>query len=143
MTISNKKVIIQVITSGKNFSRINYSRRMYAVMRRYTPDVVEGEMNECLADITGLRTFYKMTYKEIVQKILNDLKSEIGIPFTVRVTTVKAFEEAKNKGKKSKSISTYKELNKLFSGLSFVKTNTSRVLLMKKKLVVPFLGKVS
>ena len=71
--MTTKRAIIQIVASGKNDSRINYSRRMYAVIRRYTPDVAEGNTNECLADLTGLRTFFKMTYAEIAEKIKKDL----------------------------------------------------------------------
>jgi hypothetical protein len=143
MTASTKPAIIHITTSGKNFSQVNYARRMYAIMRRYTPNVAEGVSNECFADLTGLRTFFKMTYAEMTDKILKDLKAEIGVAFTVRVTTVDAFEKAKNKGKKSKSVSTYKELNKLFAGSKFTAIKNRKSLTIKRKLTVPFLGKVS
>ena len=143
MTLSTKPAIIHISTSGKNFSQINYSRRMYAIIRRYTPHVAEGESNECLADLTGLRTFFKMSYTELAEQILKDLKREIGVAFTVRVATIDAFLGAKNKSKKSKSISTYKELNKLFTGAGFVAPKNRKSLVMRKKLIVPFLGKVS
>lgn len=116
---------------------------MYAIIRRYTPNVVEGNSNECFADLTGLRTFLKMTYKEMTLQILNDLKTEIGITCTVRVTTVDAYLEAKNKGKKSKNISTYKEMNKLFKGSSYVVAKNRTALYKRKRLTVPFLGKVA
>lgn len=144
MTSSTKRAIICVSTSGKNFSRINYSRRMYAIIRRYTPNVAEGDMNECFADLTGLRTFFKMTYKEMAEKILYDLNTEIGVNFIVQVATSKEFDEAKKKSKRTKSISTYQEINSLFAGASFVPTKKRRSLTYKsKKLIVPFLGKVS
>lgn len=143
---NNTRAIIHIETSGKNFSRVNYSRRMYAVIRKYTPDVAEGTMNECYADLTGLRTFYKMTYKEIAGMILGDLKREIGIPFTIRASTVKAYEEAKYQNKRPRSISTYKELNKFFNTSFFTpqpEKKTRSFALKRKKLTVPFLGKVS
>lgn len=143
MTSSTKPAIIRITTSGKNFSRVNYSRRMYAIIRRYTPNVNEGEMNECFADLTGLRTFFKMSYKEMAGKILKDLNTEIGVSFTVSVATVDSFEKVKNKTKKSKSVSTYKELNKLFVGSSFVAVKNRKSLSLRRKLTVPFLGTVS
>lgn len=143
MTSSTKQAIIQITTSGKNFSRVNYSRRMYAIIRRYTPNVAEGNTNECFADLTGLRTFFKMTYAEMTEKILRDLSAEIGVSFTVRIATCDAFLEAKNKSKKVKSFSTYKELNKLFAGASFVAAKNRKSLRLRRKLTVPFLGKVS
>lgn len=142
MTSSNKQAIIYIRTSGKNFSQINYSRRMYAIIRRYTPNVAEGVSNECFADLTGLRTFFKMSYAEMTDKIVKDLKAEIGVSFTVKVSTVDAFEAAKNKNKKQKSVSTYKELNKLFAGKAFTVIKNRNSLRIKRKLTIPFLGKV-
>jgi hypothetical protein len=140
---SLSRAIIHISTSGKSFSKVNYSRRMYAVIRRYTPDVAEGGVNECYAELTGLRTFFKMTYKELANKILGDLAKEIGVSFTIRVDSVTAYEEAKNKSKRSKSISTYKELNRLFASLSLEKSKYKKgVSVGKKKLAIPFLGKV-
>lgn len=141
---SATRAIIHITTSGKNFSKVNYSRRMYAVLRRYTPDAVEYGTNECLADLTGLRTFYKMSYKELASNILADLEREIGIPFTLRVGSVKTYEVAKNNCRAQRSISTYKELNKLFSGLLYVPPRDSKGMFTKrKKLTIPFLGKVA
>lgn len=143
MTSSSKPAIIHITTSGKNFSRVNYSRRMYAIIRRYTPNVAEGSSNECFADLTGLRTFFKMSYAEMTEKVLKDLKQEIGVSFTVRVATVDAFEAAKNKNKKSKSVSTFKEMNNLFSGKAFTAIKNRKSISIKRRLTVPFLGKVA
>ena len=142
--------IIHITTSGKNFSKINYSRRMYAILRRYTPEVVEGVMNECYADLTGLRTFFKMTYKQMVENILKDLTKEISVTFTIRVSTIKAYEEAKNgngnkltrasRNKNKESVSTYKEINKLFAGKTFVQPRDRKGMFTKRrKLTVTFL----
>ncbi len=138
---NSHRAIINISIYGKNDSRVNYSRRMYAIIRRYTPDVVEGNMNECLADLTGLRTFFKMTYAEIAEKIKNDLTKEIGVRFTLKVTTTTPFEQFKNKSKKSQNISTYKEINKLFAGSNFLATKN--ILGIKRRLAVPFIGRVS
>jgi nucleotidyltransferase/DNA polymerase involved in DNA repair len=139
------RAIIHIATLPKNYSRINYSRRMYAIIRRYTPDVVEGGTNECFADLTGLRTFFKMSYAEIAEKIKKELASEIGIRFALRVATVAQFEKAKL-GKKSHgtAISTYKEINKLFVGSSYVAApHRKQIKLVRgRRLAVPFIGKI-
>jgi DNA polymerase-4/DNA polymerase V len=143
MTSSTKPAIIHITTSGKSFSKVNYSRRMYAIIRRYTPNVAEGTSNECFADLTGLRTFFKMSYTEMAEKIIKDLKLEIGVSFTVRVATVDDFESAKNKNKKQKSVSTFKEMNKLFSGKAFTAIKNRKTSIVKRRLTIPFLGKVA
>ena len=148
MTTNIPRAIIHISTKGADDSRVNYSRRMYAIIRRYTPDVVEGNTNECLADLTGLRTFFKMTYQGIVEKILEDLHREIGIRFRARVAKSEEFQKWADKGaKKSKTVSTYKEINRLFVGKSFVEMSKRTTRLPERhikriRLTIPFLGKV-
>ncbi len=139
---STHRAIIRVTTTGKRDSRVNYSRRMYAIIRKYTPDVAEGNTNECFADLTGLRTFFKMTYAEIAEKIREDVTQELGITCTLRIATTDAYEQARHTSKKERSVSTYKEINSLFSG----RTSARRAVHTRtnfKKLSVPFIGKVS
>lgn len=142
------RAIIRIIVSSKNISHTNYSRRMYAIIRRYTPEAAEGGVNECLADLTGLRTFFKMTYTEIAESIVKDLRTEIGLSFNVKVTSVYEFEKAIDLSKKSKTVSTYKEMNNLFAGKSFVETPQRKIIrtastAKKIRLTVPYLGKVA
>ena len=113
---------------------------MHAIIRRYAPEAAEGHANECYANLTGLRTFFKMTYNELAGNILRDMKREIGITFSARVTTLKAFEHAKQNGRKEKSFSTYRELNGRFAAKPYT---VNRGMYGTKKLVVPFLGKVN
>lgn len=145
---TSTRAIICITAKGENTFRINYSRRIYAIVRRYTPEVAQGEVNQCFAELTGLRTFFKMTYTEMAQSILKDLKKEIGISFSIRVATVKEFEAATSGTKKSKNVSTYKEINKLFAGMSFAtlekRTGVRNTHAAKKiRLTVPYIGKVS
>ncbi len=142
------RAIIRITASGKDTHTINYSRRIYAILRRYTPEAVEGEKNECFAELTGLRTFFKMTYQGIVEKILEDLHREIGIRFRARVAKSEEFQKWADKGaKKSKTVSTYKEINRLFVGKSFVEMSKRTTRLPERhikriRLTIPFLGKV-
>lgn len=148
MTIQpHHRAIIRVTLIGKGNSTINYSRRMYAIMRRYTPEVVEGEKNECFAELTGLRTFFKMTYQEMTSNILKDLKNEIGMSFVARIIPASDFENIMSDTKKSKVVSTYKEINTLFAGMSFVLAKNriahkTPYRTKKVRLTIPFLGKV-
>lgn len=141
------RAIICIVAKSQNTLRINYSRRMYAIIRRYTPEVAEGVTNQCFAELTGLRTFYKMTYTEMAESILKDLKQEIGISFSIRMATTIEFEQASSKSKKSKNVSTYKEINKLFAGMTLATLKNRHVVksshsAKKVRLTVPYLGKV-
>ncbi|MBP6888326.1 MAG: hypothetical protein KBC21_01365 [Candidatus Pacebacteria bacterium] len=143
--MSSTRAIIKITAIGKSSFLVNYSRRIYAIVRRYTPEGLEGERNECYADITGLRTFYKKTYTELADTIVKDIEREVGVVCSVYSVTVDEYESVKNATtKKSKNISTYKEMNKLFAGAGYVPVeNRSRLIVRKKiRLTVPFLGKV-
>ncbi len=147
-TPTTTRAILRITAGGKNTSKINYARRMYAIMRRYTPEVAEGVANECFAELTGLRTFFKMSYAELAQSILRDLRKEIGVSFTVHVAKSEEFEFARKSSKKPKQISTYKEINSLFKGASFIpredRTSIARTLRAKRiRLSIPYLGKVA
>ncbi|MEN9881271.1 MAG: hypothetical protein RLZZ308_454 [Candidatus Parcubacteria bacterium] len=148
--MSSARAIIKVsVIEKKNNLNINYSRRMYAILRRYTPDAFQGSVNECYAELTGLRTFFKMTYQEMMEKIAHDLLTEIGVICKVQIATISDYELAKKSAKKPKSISTYKEINSLFVGASFIpkkeRSRNVKHLSLKRRvrLTVPFLGKVS
>ena len=142
------RAIIRIVARGEKTSRINYSRRMYAIIRRYTPEVAEVAPNECFAELTGLRTFFKMSYAELTKSILTDLKKEIGVSFGVRVTKGEEFDKARKQSKKQKLVSTYKEINTMFKGASFVseeKRSVTKIgtrIVKKIRLTVPYLGKV-
>ena len=60
-----------------------YARRMYAIVRRYTPVVEEYSIDECFADITGLERLYGLCYEDIARMIKRDLETSLGITFGV------------------------------------------------------------
>ena len=45
------------------------SKRFYAIVRRYTPDVEEYSIDECFADLTGLRRHFRASYETIAERI--------------------------------------------------------------------------
>lgn len=143
--MTTSRAILQFTLSPKTPSRTVYTRRMYAIIRKYTPAVAEGGANQCFADITGMRTFLKMTYTEIAQKIQKELVRELGVPCVLRIASEKSFTEAKAKAKKPHNVSTYKELNGLFQGSAFIehRNRTPDVSIKRTRLTVPFIGKVS
>lgn len=138
----NKRAIIKISTNGKRGSSLNYSRRMYAIIRRYTPSAIESGRNECMAEITGLRTFFKGTYKELVEKMVKDLKSELGLNFNIKVGSSTVFDIKVKNGRKERNVSTYKEINKVFFGRTLTHGMDLRDKLKIKRLVVPFIGVV-
>lgn len=59
------------------------SKRFFNIVRRYTPDVEEYSIDECFADLTGLRRPMHMSYETMAEKIKHDLDTELGFTFSV------------------------------------------------------------
>jgi DNA polymerase IV len=59
------------------------SKRFFAIVRRYTPDVEEYSIDECFCDLTGLRRPLRMSYEGIAARIKQDLDTELGFTFSV------------------------------------------------------------
>jgi len=58
------------------------SKRFFSIVRRYTPDVEEYSVDECFADLTGLRRALRMNYLDIARRIKSDLDKELGFTFS-------------------------------------------------------------
>lgn len=60
-----------------------FSKRMFEIVRRYTPEIEEYSIDECFADITGMRRSLNMSYERIAAKVKEDLEAELGMTFSV------------------------------------------------------------
>ena len=76
------------------------SKRFFAIVRRYTPDVEEYSIDECFADLTGLRRPLKMKYITMAQRIKQDLDAELGFTFSVGLAPTKVIAKIASKWKK-------------------------------------------
>lgn len=72
-----------VIVPGDYTAYSIYAKRMYRIARSFTPDVEEYSIDECFADITGLRAQYRMPYEKIALLMKERLQTELGITFGV------------------------------------------------------------
>lgn len=77
-----------------------FSLRMYAIVRRYTPDIEEYSIDECFADLTGLRRTFRMSYPQIAEKIQQQLEHELGMTFSIGVSATKTLAKIGSKWKK-------------------------------------------
>src|SRR4029077_543352 len=73
------------------------SKRMFDIVRRYTPVVEEYSIDECFADITGLRRKYRTSYIEIAERIKHDLDTELGFTFSVGLAPTKVLAKIGSK----------------------------------------------
>lgn len=76
------------------------SKRFFEIVRRYTPEVEEYSIDECFADITGLRRPLRMSYPKIAEKIKQDLDTELGFTFSVGLGPNKTIAKVASKWKK-------------------------------------------
>jgi DNA polymerase-4/DNA polymerase V len=76
------------------------SRRMYDIVRRYTPAVEEYSIDECFADLGGMRRVHNMGYAEIAAAIKRDLERELGMTFSIGVSATKVLAKVGSKWKK-------------------------------------------
>lgn len=77
-----------------------FSQRMYAIVRSYTPTVEEYSIDECFADITGLRQMHRMSYESIGQTIQTQLEQELGLTFSIGLSATKTLAKIGSKWKK-------------------------------------------
>ena len=76
------------------------SKRFFTIVRRYTPEVEEYSIDECFADITGMRRVLHMSYPQIAEKIKKELDSLFGFTFSVGLGPNKSIAKIGSKWKK-------------------------------------------
>ena len=77
-----------------------FSERMYRIVRRYSPEVEEYSIDECFADLTGLRRALHMSYPEMAEHIQTDLHRELGMTFSIGLSATKTLAKMGSKWKK-------------------------------------------
>jgi DNA polymerase-4/DNA polymerase V len=96
-----KKVCPEAVVLPSDYETYSLlSRRFFSIVRRYTPDVEEYGIDECFADITGLRRSQRMSYSGIAQLIKSDLDRELGFTFSVGLAPTKVVAKIGSKWKK-------------------------------------------
>lgn len=77
-----------------------FSHRMYSIVRRYTPEVEEYSIDECFADLTGMRRTLRMSYADIAAQIKRELDTELGMTFSIGLSATKVLAKIGSKWKK-------------------------------------------
>ncbi len=83
-----------------------YSKRMFEIVRRYTAIVEEYSIDECFAEISGLRRPLKMSYFEIAKAIKRDLELELGMTFSIGLAPSKVVAKIASKWNKPSGLVT-------------------------------------
>ncbi len=71
------------ILPGDYKSYVEYSGRMFDIVRRYAYGIEEYSIDECFADFTGLDRTLKKSYQEIAKEIKKAIKDELGLSVSV------------------------------------------------------------
>jgi DNA polymerase-4/DNA polymerase V len=77
-----------------------FSRRMFNIMRRFTPQVEEYSIDEAFADITGMRRALRGSYETIALSIKNEIARELGITVSVGLSLTKVLAKVASKHRK-------------------------------------------
>lgn len=77
-----------------------FSKRMFAIVRRYTEVVEEYSIDECFADLTGLRRPHHTSYEGLAEKIKKAVESELGLTVSVGVSLSKVLAKVASKFRK-------------------------------------------
>lgn len=77
-----------------------FSARMYEIVRRCTPAVEEYSIDECFADLAGMRRVHHMGYRDMAERIKEELDRELGMTFSIGLSATKVLAKIGSKWKK-------------------------------------------
>lgn len=89
-----------VIVPGNYTAYSLYAKRMYTIVRSFTPLVEEYSIDECFAEITGLEKRFGMSYERIALMMKERLEEELGITFGVGLGPNKSLAKVASKFRK-------------------------------------------
>jgi nucleotidyltransferase/DNA polymerase involved in DNA repair len=77
-----------------------FSRRMFTIIRRFTPQVEEYSIDEAFADITGMRRALHASYETITFQIKKEIERELGIGVSAGLSLTKVLAKVASKHQK-------------------------------------------
>jgi len=81
-----------------------FSKRMFAILRRFSPTVEESSIDEGYADIKGLRRVFRCGYEEIAKQIQETIERELDLPISIGVSLSKTLAKLAAKHKKPRGL---------------------------------------
>lgn len=89
-----------VVVSSDYTAYSLFARRMYSIVRRYTPLVEEYSIDECFADITDCADGTRQGYEALCKTIQSALHLKLGITFGVGLAPTKVLAKTASKYRK-------------------------------------------
>ncbi len=77
-----------------------YSKRLFDIMRRFTPMVEEHSIDEGFADLTGLRRVHRTGYPEIARRMKEAIQRELGLTVSIGLSLSKGLAKLCSKFRK-------------------------------------------
>ena len=85
-----KKMCPEVVVLPSDYETYSLiSKRMFAIVRRFTPAVEESSIDEGYGDLKGLRRLYRTGYIEIARQIRDAVERELGISISMGLSITK------------------------------------------------------
>ena len=66
------------------------SKRMFDIMRRFTPEVEEYSIDEGFADITGMRSYFRKSYPQIARDLQQTIHRELDLTVSIGLSLSKS-----------------------------------------------------
>jgi nucleotidyltransferase/DNA polymerase involved in DNA repair len=85
-----------------------FSKRMFSIMRRFTPDVEEYSIDEAFVDITGMRRALHSSYEEIVLSMKKAIERELAITVSAGLSITKVLAKVASKYQKPSGMTVIK-----------------------------------
>ena len=86
-----KKILPNLIILPSDYESYSlYSKRMFEIIRRYTPIVEEYSIDEGFADLTGLVRMHRMSYNQIAEEIQKTISKELDLTVSVGLSLSKS-----------------------------------------------------
>lgn len=93
-----KKIIPDAIIVPSDYETYSlFSKRLFAIMRRFTPTVEEYSIDEAFADLTGLRRMHRADYVTIARRMKATIEAELGITVSVGLSLSKVLSKIASK----------------------------------------------
>ncbi len=96
-----KKLCPELVVLPTDYETVSiFSKRLFEIMRRYTPAVEEYSVDEGFCDLTGLRRVHHAPYKTIALRMQADIHRELGITVSVGLSVSKVLTKIASKRNK-------------------------------------------
>ena len=77
-----------------------YSQRMFAILRRFTPNVEEYSIDEAFADLSGCGDVLGCSLETMAERLRNSVSSEMGLTVSVGISLTKTLAKLCSKFRK-------------------------------------------